>query len=124
MYAQRIDIPILADGAGAATVLSNRFTGEIRQLVYTAGSPAFASTVDFTITLEATGENLWTESNIAGATSRAPRLPTHDQVGVARLYAAGGVAVADRIMAADDRIKVVIAQAGAAGVGTITAIIG
>src|SRR5262245_6148373 len=100
MYAQRFVVPLTTDSGGAATGFTPVFTGEIRQIIYVAdGSTPYDNTVDFAITLEATGEGLWTESNIAAAKSVAPRLPIHDLVGAASLYAAGGTAVRHPIMA-------------------------
>ncbi len=77
----------------------------------------FADGVDFAITGEATGIGLWTESNVNAAAVRAPRQPTHSQVGAALLYAAGGTAVTDKIGIANDRAEIVIAQGGNAKSG-------
>jgi hypothetical protein len=77
----------------------------------------YANGVDFTITGEATGINLWTESDVNASAVRAPRQATHSQVGVAALYAAAGTAVADKVALANDRVKIVLAQGGNAKVG-------
>lgn len=124
MYAERHVVTLTTDASGAVTGHTPVVAGEIRQIVYVPdGSTPFDATVDFTITLEATGEGLWVESNITGAKSVAPRLPTHDLVGAAALYAAGGVAVRDRIAAAKDRVKIVIAQGGDTKKGTFHVVI-
>src|SRR5262245_54109959 len=101
MYAERHVLDVTTDGSGVATAFSPVITGKVSQIVYVAdGTAPYDATVDFAITLEATGEGLWTEANVTGSKAVAPRLPTHDLVGAAALYAAGGTAVRDAIMAA------------------------
>lgn len=77
----------------------------------------FTDGVDFTVTAEATGETIWTEANVNAAAVKAPRIATHSNAGVAALYAAGGVAVNDKIALGRDRIKIVLAAGGAAKIG-------
>lgn len=79
---------------------------------YTAGA------VDFTITAEATGETIWTASNLTLPLTKRPRAPTHSTAGVAAVYAADGEAVNDRIALARDRVKIAIAQGGTNKTGT------
>lgn len=74
--------------------------------------------VDFTITAEATGETLWTQVDVNAAVTVRPRAATQTTVGVAALYAAAGVAVLDRIALGADRVKIVLAQAGATKTGS------
>lgn len=104
------------DGSGNGTFFTPAFTGKIVQIRYVAVD--YTAGVDFAITLEGTGENVWTENNVNASTTRAPRQPTHDVNGAAALYAAGGTAVLEQIAAANDRIKIVIAQGGSAHTGT------
>lgn len=101
---------------GTATAYSYWLSGFIESIQYLKTD--FANGVDFTITADATGENLWTESNVDAAKTVKPRAPTHSTAGVAALYAAGGTAVNDRIALGRDRVKIVIAQGGNAKVGT------
>ena len=78
----------------------------------------YDSGVDFTITVDGTGEGVWTESNVNASTTRAPRQATHDIVGVASLYAVGGEPVEDYIGLDNDKIKIVIANGGNVKNGT------
>lgn len=115
-YAQRLTIPVVTDGSGAATVFSDVASGKICQIAYVKTDFANGSTI--TATLEATGEAIWSESNVNASATRAPRQATHSITGAAALFAAGGVAVNDKIAMAQDRVKIVIASGGATKSGT------
>lgn len=116
---RRYTVRVTTDGSGDATAYTPRIRGLVHQIEYVKpGAASYTDGVDFTITGEATGVNLWTEANVNASAIRAPRQPVHSQVGAASLYAAGGTAVQDRVAVAADRIKIVIAQGGAAKVGT------
>ncbi|WP_026784195.1 hypothetical protein [Pleomorphomonas koreensis] len=101
---------------GTVTVYTPRVSGKIHSVHYVKTD--FADGVDFTVTAEATGENIWTESNVNASAVRYPRAPTHSQAGVAALFAAGGTAVQERVAVANDRVKIAIAQGGNAKSGT------
>lgn len=117
---RRYRIPITTDGSGAATVYSPRIAGKIHSVQYVKdGTTPFSNGVDFAVTAEATGENIWTESDVNASAVRYPRAPTHSQAGVAALYASGGTGVFDRIAVASDRVKIVIAQGGASKLGVV-----
>lgn len=113
---RRYKVTITTAADGSATAYTPRVSGKLHQIEYVKTD--FADGVDFTITGEATGVGLWTESNVNAAAVKAPRLATHTQVGVASLYAAGGTAVQDCIALASDRVKIVIAAGGNAKIGT------
>jgi len=113
---RRFQVTVTTDGSGNATAYSARVSGKLHQVSYEKTD--YTDGVDFTITGEETGQNIWVESNVNATAHRAPRQPTHSQAGVASLYAAGGVAVETPIALANDRIKIVIASGGAAKVGT------
>lgn len=115
----RYKVTVTTDAAGNATAYSPRLSGEIHQIEYVKdpGANPYAAGVDFTITGEATGVGLWTQSDVNASAVVAPRIPTHSQVGVASLYASGGTAVLAPIAIANDRVKIVLAQGGAAKVG-------
>ncbi|MBB1247452.1 hypothetical protein [Rhizobium sp. G21] len=103
---------------GTVVAYTPRLSGKIHQIEYVKdGSTGYSNGVDFTVTGEATGVNLWTESDVNASAVRAPRQPTHSQAGAAALYASGGVGVLDRVALANDRIKIAIAQGGNAKVG-------
>ena len=115
---RRFKLTITTAADGTVTAYSPRLTGEVHQIEYVKdGSNGYANGVDFTITGEATGVNIWTQSDVNASAVVAPRQPTHSQAGVAALYAAGGTAVQARIALANDRVKFVLAQGGNAKVG-------
>lgn len=119
---KRIKVSVTTDGSGVATVESVPFSGKIHQIEYvkdaaSAGANAFASGVDFAITGKATGIGIWTQSDVNASAVVAPRIPTHSQLGVASLFAAGGTGVQDKIAMANDRVRIAIAQGGANKVG-------
>jgi len=115
---KRYPVTITTAADGSATGYTPRISGEVHQIEYVPdGTNPYANTVDFTITGEETGINIWTESNIAAAAVRAPRQPTHSQVGAALLYAAGGTPQSARIGLFRDRVKIVLAQGGNAKTG-------
>jgi len=114
---RRFTVTVTTAADGTATAYSPRgINGKIHQIEYVKTD--YANGVDFTITGEATGVNLWTQSDVNASAVVAPRAPTHSQAGVASLYAAGGTAVQAPIALANDRVKIVIAQGGATKVGT------
>lgn len=114
---RRFRVPVTTDGSGAATVLSPRIAGKIHSIVYVKDAVApYTDGVDFAITDNETGENVWTEANVNASKSCYPRSPTHSQAGVAALYAAGGTAVSDKVGVVG-KLKFVLAQGGAAKTG-------
>lgn len=119
MTTRRFTVDVTTDGSGNATVYTPFLSGRIVAIHYIkdGGANPFATGVDFTITAEATGEGIWTEADVNASKSCYPRGPTHSNAGVAALYASGGTAVADMIRLGRDRVKIAIAQGGAAKVG-------
>lgn len=116
MNAQRLVVPVTTIADGSATAYSPVVSGRIETIRYVKTD--FDNGVDFTITAEATGETLWSQLNVNASATVAPRQPTHDTAGVASLFAAGGAAVNDGIVLANDRVKIVIAQGGNVKSGT------
>lgn len=116
MTIRRFTVAITTDSSGDATAYTPYLSGYIQDIEYKKTD--YADGVDFTITGEATGRTLWTESNVNAAVIKAVRQPTYTTAGVAALYASGGVAVNDRIALSRDRIKFVLAQGGATKTGT------
>lgn len=113
---KRYKVTVTTAADGSATAYTPRLSGKINAVHYVKTD--FADGVDFTITSEATGQGIWTDTNINASEIVQPRAPTHDQAGAALLYASGGTAVADRLALANDRVKIVIAQGGNAKIGT------
>lgn len=114
-HAQRLVVAATTAADGSATAYSETVTGKVSQIRYVKTD--FANGVDFTITSEATGETIWTESDVNASATRAPRQATHSTAGVASLYAAT-FAVNDKIALANDRIRIVIAAGGDTKTGT------
>lgn len=116
---------VLTDASGNATAYLPGNGGKCRGLLEMIQYEKvdFADGVDFTITDEETAESLWTDTNVNASEIVRPRAPVMDQSGAARLYAAGGTAVSDKI-AIVSRIKIVIAQGGNAKSGTFRALVG
>lgn len=124
MYAERHQVTVTTDASGDGTGYTPVLTGQILAIIYTKpGSGNYANGVDFAITLESTGQNLWTESNVNASKTVSPRQATHGADGVAALYAAGGSAVLGPIVAAQERVRVVVAQGGDTKVGTFTVVV-
>lgn len=119
---KRYKVTVTTAADGTATAYSPRLSGKLNSIHYVKID--FANGVDFTITDEATGESLWTDTDVNASEVVRPRAPVHDQVGAARLYAAGGTAVSDAIALANSRIKIVIAQGGNVKTGTFHFLVG
>lgn len=122
MYAERHVVSLTTDGSGDVTGYTPVVTGRILAIHYVKTD--FTDGVDFTVTAEATGETIWSESNVNASATRAPRQATHSTAGAASLYAAGGAAVNDHITLAKDRVKIVVAQGGAAKTGAVHVVVG
>lgn len=122
---RRVVVSVTTDGSGDATAYSPPVSGNIHSVTYVKpGAASYTDGVDFTITNETTTEGIWTETNVNATATRYPRAATHTNAGVAALYAAGGTAVNGLIAIARSRIKIVVAQGGAAKVGAFHFMIG
>lgn len=115
-YIERHTVALTTAADGTATGHSPVLSGKVSTIRYVKTD--FANGVDFTITSEATGETIWTQADVNATVTVAPRQATHTTAGAAALYAAGGVAVLDKVALANDRVKIVIAQGGDTKVGT------
>ena len=113
---RRFKVSVTTASDGTATAFSPRLAGKIHSVEYVKDlSNAFSDGVDFAITAEQTGENIWTESNVNASKSCYPRAPTHTQLGVAATL--DGTVAALAPIGVVDRVKIVIAQGGSAKVG-------
>jgi hypothetical protein len=120
-YARRLVVELTTDAEGNATGYTPVVTGKLSQIRYVKDD--FSDGVTCAVTAEATGETLWSEAAVNAAATRAPRQPTHSTAGAAALYAAGGVAVLDKIGLAQDRVKIVVSAGGAVKSGAIHVVI-
>jgi hypothetical protein len=116
---RRYKVSLTTASDGTVIGYTPRIAGKIHSVLYVkdGGANPFANGVDFAITAEATGENIWTEADVNASKACYPRAPTHSQAGVAALYAAGGTAVQAPVAIGGDRVKISIAQGGSAKVG-------
>ena len=121
-YAERHVVTLTTDASGDVIGYTPVVTGPIRTIRYVKTD--FTDGVDFTVTLEGTGESVWAESNVNASATRAPRQATHGIDGTASLYAAAGEPVEDMIVAVRDRVKIVVAQGGNAKTGFVHVVIG
>lgn len=121
MYAERHTVALTTDGDGNATGYTPVVTGRVISIRYVKTD--FADGVDVVVTAEATGEVIWDEDDVNASATRAPRQATHSVAGVAALYAAGGAAVNDHIVVAQDRVKIVVASGGVAKSGTFHVVV-
>jgi len=117
-YARRISVTATTDASGDATVYlpssdGESLTGIVNVIIYTKDD--FDNGVDFTITAEASGQTLWTESNVNASKTVYP-------VAAANLGTGATSSLLEvPIYLANDRIKIVIASGGNAKSGTFTA---
>ena len=123
MYATRHTVTVTTATGGAATEYTPKIYGRLFAISYVKTD--FTNGVDFTITTETTGQNLWVDTNIDATETVAPRQPCHNSLGVARFYNDDGdEPVLDHFVIADERIKIVIASGGDAKVGTFHFLVG
>lgn len=121
---RRYKLTVTTASDGTVTAYTPRTSGKLHSVHYVPdGTVPYTNTVDIAITAEATGESLVSRSNVSGAFVAYPRAPTSAADGTASLYAASGTAIQDRIALASDRVKIVLAQGGAAKVGVFHVLI-
>lgn len=125
MHAERYSVTVATAADGTGTGYTPVVTGRILSVHYAKpGSGSYSDGVDFTVTTETTAQDVWVESNVNASASRAPRQATHGTDGAAALYAAGGTALRDHVVAVRERIKIAVAQGGDTKTGTFTVIVG
>lgn len=112
---RKFTVVATSDGSQVGTHYTPYLSGYIESVQYVKDD--YTDGVDFTITAEATGENIWTDTNINASEVVRPRAATHSTAGVAAIYATDAP-VNDRIALGRDRVKIVLAQAGANKSGT------
>lgn len=122
MFAHRESVTITTDASGDGTGYIPVPHGRVMSLHYVKSD--FADTVDFAVTAEATGEAIWSQSNVIASASKYPRAAVHDVLGAAALLADAGEAIVEPIFLANDRIKIVVAEGGDTKSGTFVAVIG
>jgi hypothetical protein len=123
-YAEKHIVDITTAADGSATAYTPVVKGRIQSISYVKdGTTPFDNGVDFTITTEDSLQGVWAELNVNASKTVAPRQATHDNAGVASLFAAAGDSVEDHIVAATERIKIVIAQGGNVKLGRFIVVV-
>jgi hypothetical protein len=122
MNITRHQVDITTDGSGAGTGYTPVVSGRVLNVIYVKNN--FADTVDFTVTTEKLGQNVWTEANVTANKTVAPGQPTHTQAGVPVVQGETSSPVNDYLPVANDRVKVVVANGGNATTGRFYVIIG
>lgn len=105
---RHVDKTVVTDGSGDAEVYAENVFGLLKAIQYIKTD--YADTVDFTITDETTGINLWTQANQLAAAVKYPRVLAQSGVGadLTGWYAEPVIAT---------RIKIVLAAGGATKTG-------
>lgn len=111
MFPQRATIAVTTDASGDATGYSENITGQILEVHYTKTDFDDGST--FAVTLEKTGETVWSESAVNASTVRRPRQTMHDSAG------ADQTTYAETVAAVNDRVKWVVSSGGNVKSGTL-----
>ena len=126
MYVQKQTIALKGSVTGAGDFYSEVVSGKILSVTYTKHATApLEATTDITITVEGTAQAVLTLTDQNATATWAPRqVVITNTSGAALLYSTSNP-VEDYIFMANDRVKVSIAQAGAATLlGTIEVLIG
>ncbi len=108
-------LTVTTSTGGAATAYTSQIRGLLDYIVYVKDD--FANGVDFTITTEDTGLDLWDEDNVNSSKVHPARQASVLPDGTALTFN-GSQVVADRIAIAGERVKVVIDNGGSEKSGT------
>ena len=115
---KRYKVTAITASDGSVVAYTPRLSGKIHSVIYVKdGTTPYTNGVDFAITADASGENIWTEADVNASKSCYPRAPTHSQAGVASLYASGGLAVQAPVALANERVKISLSAGGATKTG-------
>lgn len=112
-------VSITTATGGGATAYTPVVRGRVAAIIYTKDATTpLASTADFTITTEDTGQNLWVDTNVNASEIVYPLIAGN----------LGGSGVASTITevpvyAAFERVKIVIAQGGNTKVATFKVLV-
>jgi len=126
MFVQKKTITLVGSADGTGTFYSEVVSGKILSVTYNKpGTNPLADTVDMTITVEGTEQAVLSLTDVSASATYAPRQAVITNTSGAALVYSAGNPVEDFIYMANDRIKIVLAQAGEATKGgTITVLLG
>lgn len=116
-YAEKHVVEVTTDSGGSATAYSPDVTGRIHSVSY--AKTDFADGVDFTITVESTGQSVWTDTNINASETVYP-------LAAGNLGSDGSASTLTEVpvIVAADRIKIVVASGGDTKSGAFTIVLG
>ena len=124
MFAERHSVTLLTDGSGNAEAWSPVVTGRLLAVHYVKpGAGGFDNGVDFDVTIESTGEAVWSQDDVNASAAVYPRAQVHDTAGAGATYD-GTAKVLEPVTLANDRVKIAVAQGGSAKSGTFLLIVG
>jgi hypothetical protein len=115
---RKFTVVATSNGSQVGTHYTPYLSGFIESIQYVKVD--YTNGVDFTITADVTGEAILSLTDQNSSIVKRPRAATHGTDGVAAEYldATAVSAVNDRIALSRDRVKIVLAQAGANKTGT------
>ena len=102
-FAKREVVELTTAANGSIIGYTKAVNGVISSVQYVKTD--FADGVDFAITCETTGRNIWTELNVNASIDKMPRQATDGTDGAAGAFV-------DQIAVADERIKISITNGG------------
>lgn len=115
MHAERHTLVIETDASGDATAYTPNITGRIHSVSYVKDD--YDDAVDFTITLEKTGQSVWADTNITASETVYPVAPANVGTGAASSL------TEVPIVACNDRLKFVLGSGGNETSGTFEVIV-
>ena len=116
----------IATGAtlGAGQGYTPNATGRVLAIRYVKdGSNGYSNDSTFTLTNEATGANVRTQSSVNASATVCPRQPTHSTAGVAATYD-GTRAVNEPCDLANERLSIAVTSGGNSKTGTFYVTVG
>ena len=116
-YAQKHTVTVTTATSGVGTGYTPVVTGRIAAVIYTKATGGLASTSDLTVTTEDSAQAVWSATNINATTTVHPLAPGNLSDG------SSSSLTEVPIFAAQERVKIAIAQGGNAKVGTFTVIL-
>lgn len=119
-YAERHSVTITVDASGDGTGYSPAVSGRITSIQYVKTD--YANGVDFTVTLEATGEAIMIGTDVNASANYYPRVGVTDAAGAAATLD-GTRLLRDCVIAANDRVKIVVASGGVSKTGTFRIVV-
>jgi hypothetical protein len=121
MYMRRVAVALTTDASGDCTAYSGQVSGRVLAVIYTKTN--FSNGVDITVSTKTTLQTIMTWTDVNASATVYPRAQVHGVTGTG-LTLDGTRLMVEPIAAADEEIKVVVAQGGNATTGTVTLIIG